>query len=199
MKCMTKLISKETLGKRNNGKIYTPCWVDQAVFLYKNKAFSRILKWRKGRCFALAYPARIPPYLRILKTTRTWSPVGDPKKTTLSPANFKERQSKGERLHYPSIELSQRKGVGSGDHVLTVLFRTSMLGNFLLMYLREDSMDFSSKKGGLDLGSEQVCTNKAHDISTLPPAPPNVLLPAAYPFSNSLSYRKGVWEFIVKA
>lgn len=46
-----------------------------------------------------------------------------------------------------------------------------MLGNFLLMYLRDDSMDFSSKKGGLDLESEHVCTDKPHYISTLSPAP----------------------------
>lgn len=57
------------------------------------------------------------------------------------------------------------------DCILTVLFRTSMLGNFLLMYLRDDSMDFSSKKGGLDLGSEQVCTDKPHYSSTLSPVP----------------------------
>lgn len=72
-----------------------------------------------------------------------------------------------------------------------------MVGNFLLMYLREDSMDFSSKKGGLDLGSEQVCTNKAHYILTLSPVPPNILLPAAFIFT-SLSYGKEIWGFIMK-
>lgn len=46
-----------------------------------------------------------------------------------------------------------------------------MLGNFLLMYLTDDSMDFSTKKGGLDLGSEQVCTDKSNCFSTLSPAP----------------------------
>lgn len=55
------------------------------------------------------------------------------------------------------------------DCVLTVLFRTSMLGNFLLMYLRDDSIDFSSKKGGLDLGSEQVCTDKKTSYFFPPP------------------------------
>ena len=58
-----------------------------------------------------------------------------------------------------NVRIEPQKG-GKWAQVLTVLFRTSMLGNFLLMYLRLDSMDFSSKKGGLDFGSEQVCTDK---------------------------------------
>lgn len=68
-------------GNRNNGKINVPCWVDQTVFLYKNKVFSWILQRRKGQCFALAYPERIPSYLRTLKITRAWSPVVEPRKT----------------------------------------------------------------------------------------------------------------------
>lgn len=79
------------------------------------------------------------------------------KKATPSSGKFKERPSK-DSLNYSStviLEKGQKR-----DMILTVLFRTSMLGNFLLMYLRDDSMDFSSKKGGLDLGSEQVCTDK---------------------------------------
>lgn len=134
--------------------------------------FSRILQWRKGQCCALVYPGRIPFYLRILETTTKWSPVVEPRKT------------KG-RLHHPlpsskavkrgEFEPSKHRVISEKgekrDCILTVLFRTSMLGNFLLMYLRDDSMDFSSKKGGLDLGSEQVCTDKPHYSSTLSPAP----------------------------
>lgn len=99
-------------------------------------------------------------FLRILKTTITWNPVIEPRKTKrrlcyLLPSKHRVISEKGEKK----------------DRILTVLFRTSMLGNFLLMYLRDDSMDFSSKKGGLDLGSEQVCTEKPHCNSTLSPAP----------------------------
>lgn len=72
-------------------------------------------------------------------------------------ATLEDKQAKVENLSHARI-MSQKGGKWA--QVLTVLFRTSMLGNFLLMYLRLDSMDFSSKKGGLDFGSEQVCTDK---------------------------------------
>lgn len=52
---------------------------------------------------------------------------------------------------------------------LTVLLRTSRLGNFLLMNLMEGSIALSQRKDGRVLGSEQVC----RDILKLePPQPP---------------------------
>lgn len=53
-------------------------------------------------------------------------------------------------------------------------------------------MDFSSKKGGLDLGSEQVCTNKTHHIFTLSPSPPNILLPDAFIFTQSFLWKENL-------
>lgn len=167
------------MGNRNNNKIYAPCWVGRAVFLYKNSVLMNFAMEKEAMlCSNLPWENSI--FLRILKTIITWSPVIEPRKTKrrlcyLLPSKHRVISEKGEKR----------------NRILTVLFRTSMLGNFLLMYLRDDSMGFSSKKGGLDLGSEQVCTEKPHYISTLPLPPINISLPSSFILTKiSLRERK---------
>ena len=95
---------------------------------------------------------------RLQQPEALWFSLGKlKKKATPSSGKFKERPSKESLNHSSTVILEKGQ---KRDIILTVLFRISMLGNFLLMYLRDDSMDFSNKKGGLDLGSEQVCTDK---------------------------------------
>lgn len=108
--------------------------------------------------FTLGESHLISEFLRLQQPEALWLSLGKLKEGYSIPCQVQKEAVKREfepSKHRVISEKGEKR-----DSILTVLFRTSMLGNFLLMYLRDDSMDFSSKKGGLDLGSEQVCTNK---------------------------------------
>lgn len=145
------------MGNRNNNKIYIPCLVNRAVVCTRTKCSPE-------SCSGERHNALLKLILGESQLISEFSRLQQPEALWLKPGKLEDysspHQVQREAVKRKESEQSKYRDIlEKGEKtncILTVLFRTSILGNFLLIYLRDDSMDFSSKKGGLDLGSEQV-------------------------------------------